>query len=72
MIYCDFASFPSPKIVRESDLDYGPVWKRLHSHVVDAGARDVLFLLLHDKLPVPERMFRIGFKHPYLQVLWGS
>ena len=34
--------------------------------MVDSKARDVLFLLLHNKLPVKERLFRIGQKHdPY-------
>ena len=34
--------------------------------MVDVKARDVLFLLLHNKLPVKERLFRIGLKHdPY-------
>ena len=49
-------------------VDYEPVWKRLHCHVVDAGARDILFLLIHNKLPVLERLFRIGLrKDPYCQ-----
>ena len=66
MIYSDLASFPSPKIVRESQLDYEPVWKRLYGNVVDGNARDTLFLLVHNKLPVPERLFRIGLRQdPY-------
>ena len=49
-----------------SDWDYSTAWKRLHSPGVDSKARDVLFLLLHNKLPVKERLFRIGLKHdPY-------
>ena len=60
------SSFPPPKVVMDSNRDYGTVWKRLHSTVVDDKARDVLFLLLHNKLPVKERLFRIGMKHdPY-------
>ena len=60
------SSFPPPKVVRESNRDYSSAWKRLHSPVVDVRARDVLFLLLHNKLPVKERLFRIGLKHdPY-------
>ena len=54
------SSFPPPKVVRESSRDYSVAWKRLHSPVVDGKARDVLFLLLHNKLPVKERLFRIG------------
>ena len=50
----------------ESDQDYRAAWKRLHSPVVNGKARDVLFLLLHNKLPVQERLFRIGLKNdPY-------
>ena len=52
--------------MRESDLDYGVAWRRLHSTVVDIKARDVMFLLLHNKLLVEERLFRIGLKpDPY-------
>ena len=54
------SSFPPPKVVMESNRDYSSAWKRLHSPVVDGKARDVLFLLLHNKLPVKERLFRIG------------
>ena len=50
----------------QSDRDYSTAWKRLHSPVVDGKARDVLFLLLHNKLPVKERLFRIGLSNdPY-------
>ena len=34
--------------------------------MVDNKARDTMFLLLHNKLPVKERLFRIGLRHdPY-------
>ena len=50
----------------ESNRDYSIAWRRLHSPIVDCKARDVLFLLLHNKLPVKERLFRIGLRHdPY-------
>ena len=50
----------------ESNRDYSIAWRRLHSSVVECKAKDVLFLLLHNKLPVKERLFRIGLKHdPY-------
>ena len=44
------SSFPPPKVVRESDRNYGPVWSRLHGPVVEFKARDVMFLLLQNKL----------------------
>ena len=60
------SSFPPPKVVMESDLDYRVPWRRLHSTVVDIKASDVMFLLLHNKLPVQERLFRIRLKpDPY-------
>ena len=50
----------------ESNRDYKIAWRRLHSPVVDYKAKDILFLLLHDKLPVKERLFRIRLRHdPY-------
>ena len=57
------SSFPPPKVVMESNRDYSIAWRRLHSPIVDCKARDVLFLLLHNKLPVKERLFRIGLRH---------
>ena len=60
------SSFHPPKVVMESDLDYGVAWRRLHSTVVDIKARDVMFLLMHNKLPVKERLFRMRLKpDPY-------
>ena len=67
------SSFPPPKVVMESNLDYKLTWSRLHSSVVDARARDVMYLLIHNKLPVPERLFRIGVKNdPYCQICVGA
>ena len=66
-VYAEMTStFPPPKVERESERDYGIVWTRLHSPVVEFRARDVLFLMLHNKLPVPERLFRIRLRpDPY-------
>jgi hypothetical protein len=66
MIYKDMANFDTPKVVREAVVDYKLVWKRLQSGSVNPDGKDVLFLLIHNKLPVPERLFRIGVKNdPY-------
>ena len=60
------SSFPPPKVVMESGRDYGKVWSRLNSSVVEFRARDVMFMLLHNKLPVQERLFRIRLRaDPY-------
>ena len=43
------------------------------SPVLTAGARDVLFLLIHNKLPVKERLFRIGLAlDPYCELCPGG
>ena len=60
------STFPPPKVVMESGRDYGEVWDRLNSSVVDFRARDVMYLLIHNKLPVRERLFRIKLRpDPY-------
>ena len=73
MIYLDMASFPLPKVVRDVAVDYEPDWRRLYSPAVDAEARDILFLLVHNKLPVSERLFRVGLRQdPYCQHCVGA
>ena len=67
------SSLPSPKVVRESNLDYSLTWSRLHSSVVDARVRDVMYLMIHNKLPVKERLFRIRLKNdPYCMACAGA
>ena len=39
-----------PKIVRESGRDYKKVWRRLYTSAVDSGPREILFLLIHNKM----------------------
>ena len=74
MVYREMtSSLPPPKVVMESDLDYKLTWYRLHSPVVDARARDVMYLLIHNKLPVQERLFRIRLKNdPYCRTCDGA
>merc|ERR1712120_68319 len=67
------SALPPPKVVRESNLDYSLAWSRLHCSVVDARARDVMYLLIHNKLPVQERLFRIRLKNdPYCRTCDGA
>ena len=74
MVYVSMTStFPPPKVVRESNLNYEKVWSRLHSSVVEPRARDTMYLLLHNKLPVLERLFRIRVRNdPYCQACIGA
>ena len=54
-------------------VEYKHVWRRLGSPVLTAEARDTLFLLLDNKLPVRERLFRIGLAvDPYCDVCPGG
>ena len=67
------SSLPPPKVVMESSLDYSLAWSRLHCSVVDSRARDVMYLLIHNKLPVQERLFRIRLRNdPYCQSCAGA
>ena len=74
MIYNDHAkNFPLPKVEREAGFSYKGVWRLLQCPVLAADAKDVLFLLIHDKLPVRERLFRIGLVNdPYCQLCPGA
>ena len=60
---------PVPKVEQEAGISYKDVWKRVSSSVLSATARDSLYLLIHNKLPVKERLFRIGLLvDPYCEV----
>ena len=49
------------KIVQDNPgLNYTRVWMRLQSRAVSCENRDVYLHLLHNKLPVQERLHRIG------------
>ena len=74
IIYSEHAkNFQVPKMVRESGFGYEGVWKRLMKPVLPAVAKDILFLLVHNKLPVRERLFRIGLQvDPYCDLCPGG
>ena len=61
MIYSELSeTFPVPKVELEAGVPFGQVWKRLTMPVHLSESRDVIYLLVRNKLPVSERMFRIG------------
>merc|ERR1711895_196522 len=67
------SSLPPPRVVIEGNKDYNVVWGRLQNQVVDHRARDVMYLLLHNKLPVQERLFRIRLRvDPYCLYCVGA
>ena len=74
IVYAEMtSSLPPPKVVMESNQDCRLTWSRLNNSVVDARARDVMYLLIHNKLPVQERLFRIRLKNdPYCKACVGA
>ena len=53
------ADLPSPKIEQDMGSSLKLACKKLQHDFLLSSEREVLYLLLHDKLPVRERMFRI-------------
>ena len=66
-IYTGFAEmFTKTKVERESARPMDLVWERLTKLGANRQVQEVSYLLVHDKLPVLERLFRIGLaKDPY-------
>ena len=73
-IYLEHAkSFPVVKAEIDAGVSLRVVWRRLGSPVLSGVTRDVLYLLIHNKLPVKERLFRIGLNvDPYCPVCPGG
>ena len=73
-IYYQFMSdILPPKVVREGHRDFLVVWKRFYCSVIEAKSRELMYLLLHNKLPLPERLFRIKLLNdPYCRVCIGA
>ena len=66
-------SKPVPKVELEAGISFKNVWKRVSDQVLTATARESLYLLIHNKLPVRERLFRIGLVvDPYCGVCFGA
>ena len=67
IIYSHLSENLSPsKIELESGLDLCDIWRRIWYPCLNSQEREILFLLVHMKLPVQERLFRIQVaKDPY-------
>ena len=63
------AAFPSPSIVLTApSCEFDEVWRKLCLPVLRSESREALFLAIHNKLPVRDRLFRIGLSDdPYCQ-----
>ena len=63
MIYINGAkSFPVPKVELEAGFTFSRVWQLINHSILTPSAQDISFLLVHNKLPVSERLYRIGLK----------
>ena len=67
LIYLCFAkSFNFTKIERDSSYEMSSVWQRLKFLGFSRNVQEVCFLMVHNKLPVNERLFRIRLsRDPY-------
>ena len=53
-------AFKIPKVVVEAGFNFDQVWKRANNCILSKEASDLLLLLVHNKLLVRERLFRVG------------
>ena len=74
VIYSEKAKFfPPPKIERDLGKSLKRVWGFLRPTIVTSTAHDICYLLVHNKLPVRERIFRIGMVNdPYCPTCPGA
>ena len=73
MIYQNqISGFPAPKVELEADISFTFVWKRLWHASLSAEVREFLYLIVHRKIPVKERLFRIKLAlDPYCDYCLG-
>ena len=67
MIYrANVELFPAPRVEQESQFSFKQTWKNLGLIAHSSSVHEVLLLLIHDKLPTSERLFRIQLQQdPY-------
>ena len=62
-----------PKVEVEAGVSLTRVWLFIRSAVLESESREICYLLLHNKLPVRERLCRIGIRNdPYCDICPGS
>ena len=60
MVYLHFATnFTKPKLNLDAAVNTSPIWKRLKMISSSREVHECVFLMLHNKLPIQERLFRI-------------
>ena len=62
-----------PKVEAEAGVSFKRVWLCFRSAVLSSSSREICYLLVHDKLPVRERLCRVGItSDPYCDICPGS
>ena len=65
--------FPVVKVERESPSSFSAVWKRISSTLLPSSSHEIVFMLIHNKLPVKERLFRVRMVNdPYCDYCPGA
>ena len=60
------SSFPAAKIEKDAGFSFTEIWRKMNLPVISSQAREVLYLAVHNKLTVGERLFRVGLiNDPY-------
>ena len=69
MIYLQYVkNFPPTKVELDHGGNFREVWRKLYCSGLPINEREILFLLIHNKLPIQERLFRCGLsRDPYCE-----
>ena len=58
--------FPLTKVERDAGQSLTRIWKLISSPLLSDTAHEIVYMVVHNKLPVKERLFRIGMaSDPY-------
>ena len=73
-IYSSFsASFPKTRVELDSGASFKQVWLNLNAKSINSKVRELLFLLIHNKIPTKERLFRIQLANdPYCDFCFNT
>ena len=74
MIYQQFIStLPVTKAEMDAGMSKNETWRKLQLPVLPSTAREVVYLLIHNKLPLEERLYRLGISNdPYCTMCVGG
>ena len=74
MVYESFvSSLPAPKVESDAGTSFKEVWKRTQNLALTPEMHEIMYLLIHKKLIVQERLFRINLVNdPYCKICIDS